>query len=128
MHMIDLTPVLQAVITLAAALITYRLVPWLKARMTETQYSQMLSVVDTLVYAADKLYRTGKIQDKLDYVQNQLIERGYEIDRAAIEAAVTELDMLQDIESEIKTESEITLYQDVEDDKEVDDNASGKQE
>lgn len=100
MHMIDLTPVLQAVITLAAALITYRLIPWLKARMSETQYSQLLMAVDMLVYAADKLYKTGVIKDKLSYVENELARRGFDIDRAAIEAAVTELDLLQEGEKD----------------------------
>ena len=106
MHTIDLTPILQAVITLAAALITYRLVPWLKARMTEAQYSQMLAVVETLVYAAEKLYETGVIQDKLEYVQHELAARGYEIDRAAIEAAVySNLDFYKEEEEATENES-----------------------
>ena len=96
MHTIDLTPIMQAVITLAAALITYRLIPWLKAQMSETQYQRLLSVVDTLVYAADKLYKTGVIDNKLEYVQHELARRGFDLDRAAIEAAVTELDLLQE--------------------------------
>ncbi len=96
---IDLTPIMQAVITLAAALITYRLIPWLKAQMSETQYQRMLTVVDTLVYAADKLYKTGIIKNKLEYVEHEMAVRGFVVDRAAIEAAVTELDMIQEQES-----------------------------
>lgn len=98
MQNIDLTPILQAVIALAAALITYRLVPWLKAQMSEAQYQRMLSVVDTLVYAADKLYKTGVINSKLEYVEHEMAVRGFVVDRAAIEAAVTELDIMQEKE------------------------------
>lgn len=103
MHTIDLTPILQAVITLAAALITYRLVPWLKARTSEAQYQRMQSVVETLVYAAEKLYETGVIKDKLDYVQTQLMERGFDVDRAAIEAAVfSNLDFYDEAKEDVE--------------------------
>lgn len=91
---IDLTPILQAIIALLAALVTYRLIPWIKARTTESQYAHMTALVETLVFAAEKLYDVGGIENKLEYVQDQLRARGFEVDRAAIEAAVKELDLL----------------------------------
>ena len=39
--MIDLTPIFQAVLALLAALITYKLIPWIKARTTNEQQARI---------------------------------------------------------------------------------------
>lgn len=91
MHNIDLTPVLQAVISLAALLITYRLIPWLKAKMSAEKQAYFAAVVKTLVYAAEQIYKADKGAEKLAYVQRELEARGFDVDTAAIEAAVREL-------------------------------------
>ncbi|MEG1813796.1 MAG: phage holin, LLH family [Clostridia bacterium] len=88
---IDLTPLFQAVIAVLAALITGKLLPWIKVRTNEVQRERLAAIVHTLVYAAQQLYKNGEIQDRLDYVQEALLERGYTADRDAIEAAVREL-------------------------------------
>ena len=41
--MIDLTPIITAVIAIIVALITYRLVPWIKAHTNETQQNILFS-------------------------------------------------------------------------------------
>lgn len=91
MQNIDLTPVLQAVISLAALLITYRLIPWLKAKMSAEKQAYFAAVVKTLVYAAEQIYKADKGAEKLAYVQRELEARGFDVDTAAIEAAVREL-------------------------------------
>lgn len=48
----------------------------------------MRLVVKMLVYAAEQIYGDGRGKDKLQYVKDQLIERGYDIDLDEIEAAV----------------------------------------
>ena len=88
---IDLTPVLQAVIGLLAALITYRLVPWIQARTTSEQQALMNATIRTLVFAAEQIYGAGGGEEKMKYVQEQLKRRGFDVDLAAIEAAVREL-------------------------------------
>lgn len=93
--MIDLTPILQAVVTLCAAVITCWLVPLLRSRMSQSRFERLTAVVETLVYAADKLYRTGVIDSKTDYVRFGLESRGYTYDRAAVEAAVKQLDLME---------------------------------
>lgn len=85
---IDLTKIFEAVITLLAALITYRLVPWIKSRTNENQQLMLQSIVRTLVFAAEQLYGAGHGEEKLDYVCKQLQERGYTVDRDEIEATV----------------------------------------
>ena len=87
---IDLTPVFQAIIALLAALVTYKLVPWIKARTTESQQALLSATVRTLVYAAEQLYGAGKGAEKLDYVIVGLEKRGFTADRDAIEGAVAE--------------------------------------
>lgn len=89
--MIDLTDILQAVIALIVAMITYKLIPWLKARTTESQQKVLLAVTRTLVFAAEQLYGAGKGPEKLAWVEEELAKRGYTVDTAAIESMVREL-------------------------------------
>lgn len=92
MQTIDLTPVLQAVISLAAVLITALLIPWLKTKLSLEQQQKFAAVVRTLVYAAEQIYSTEKSgSNKLAYVKRELESRGYTVDEAVIEAAVREL-------------------------------------
>ena len=88
---IDLTPIIQAVIALLAALVTYKLVPWIKARTSAEQQAMLGAMVRTLVYAAEQIYGAGRGAEKLDYVIGELRARGFDADRAAIEAAVREM-------------------------------------
>lgn len=87
---IDLTPIFQAIIALLAALVTYKLVPWIKSKTTAEQQALLSATVRTLVYAAEQLYGAGKGAEKLDFVVGELEKRGFTADRAEIEAAVAE--------------------------------------
>ena len=87
-NMIDLTPIVQAVLALMAALITYKLIPWIKAKTTAEQRQLLMAMTSTLVFAAEQLYGAGAGEQKLDYVVSQLEQRGFTADRAAIEAVV----------------------------------------
>lgn len=86
--MIDLTPILQAILALLAALITYKLIPWIKAKTSLEQQNLLLSVTSVLVFAAEQIYGAGCGEDKLDYVIAELENRGFTADRAAIEAVI----------------------------------------
>ena len=88
---IDLTPIIQAIIALLAALVTYRLVPWLKAHTSESQHTLMMSVLYGFVAAAENLYKQGRVTDKLQWVHERMIAHGYDIDVATIETAVADL-------------------------------------
>ena len=85
---IDLTPFFQAVLALLAALITYKLIPWIKARTTESQQATIRALVKTLVFAAEQIYGAGNGKEKLRYVQGALEEAGFDINADEIEAAV----------------------------------------
>ena len=90
MNTIDITPVVNAVIALAATVVSVFLIPWIKSKTTAEQQALLSATVRTLVYAAEQLYGAGKGAEKLDYVIKELEARGFTADRAAIEAAVAE--------------------------------------
>lgn len=85
---IDLTPIIEALLMLIAGLITYKLLPWIKARATTEQLAAMDTATTILVFAAEQIYGAGKGAEKLDYVIKELEKRGFTADRAAVEAAV----------------------------------------
>lgn len=88
MELIDLTPVVQAVLALLATLVTARLIPWIKSRTTAQQQQALAAAADVLVYAAEQVYGAGHGAEKLAYVADGMAARGYAVDMAAIEAAV----------------------------------------
>ncbi len=89
---IDLTPVLQAIIALLAALVTYKLIPWIKAKTTEKQQENLQAAVHVAVYAAEQIFGAGHGEEKLDYALEKLNEAGFNVEkdlvREAIETAV----------------------------------------
>lgn len=85
---IDLTPLFQALIGFLAALVTYKLIPWIKARTTAQQQDLLRAAVSVAVYAAEQLYGAGQGKEKLLYVKGQLAKKGYHVDIDEIEAAV----------------------------------------
>lgn len=88
---INLTPIFQAVITLIASLITYKLIPLIRSKTNANQRALLKATIRTLVFAAEQLYGAGNGEDKLRYVSNELLKRGFVVDVAAIEGAVKEL-------------------------------------
>lgn len=85
---IDLTKIFIAIIELMAAIITYKLIPLIKAKTTEKQRALLEAAVETAVFAAEQIYGAGEGAKKLDYAVAWLHERGYDISRAEIEACV----------------------------------------
>lgn len=111
---INLTPIIQAILALMAALITYRLIPWIKARTTAAQQSNIRAAVKVLVFAAEQLYGAGKGKEKLQYVRDRLREQGFDVDTDEIEAAVGEyinhgLSFTETVEGEAEIEDDYEL-------------------
>lgn len=87
---IDLTPIIRAILALLAAIVTYKVIPWIKARTTNEQQTLLKAVTKSFVFAAEQLYGAGRGSEKLDYVVRSLEEQGYTADRAMIEATIKE--------------------------------------
>lgn len=88
---IDLTPLFQAIITILGLVITYKVTPWLKAKLTESQFNYLKSATRSAVFSAEQLYGAGKGPEKLKYVIGQLEKKGFTIDKDVIEEYVYEL-------------------------------------
>lgn len=88
---IDLTTIINAVIALLAAIVTYRVIPWIKAKTTNEQQAYIRALVKAGVYAAEQIYNTdGMGTKKMEYVKNFLLGYGFDINVTEIEAAVKE--------------------------------------
>lgn len=79
--MIDLTPIANAAITLATALITAFLIPYIKSKTTTEQQSQIKAWARIAVSAAEQIYSgPGRGAEKKEYVQSFLQSKGYKVD------------------------------------------------
>ena len=88
--MIDLTPIINAIIALLGAIITVKVIPWIKAKTTNEQQMMLRAAIKTLVFAAEQMYGAGKGSEKMDFVISNLVKQGFTADRVEIEAAVGE--------------------------------------
>ena len=86
--MINLTGAINAILALLAAVITYKVIPWIKAKTTNEQQMFIEATVRTLVFAAEQIYGAGHGREKMEYVVEKLEEKGYTVDTDDIEAAV----------------------------------------
>lgn len=94
--MYDITPIIEAVAALIAALITAFLVPYIKSKTTAEQQKEINAWVKIAVSAAEQIFKgSGRGEEKKQYVIAWLKERGVTVDEneldALIEAAVYEL-------------------------------------
>ena len=87
--MTDLTPIVEAVITLLAALITAFLSPFIKTKVSNEKYAEIMLWVQVAVDAAEMLYTgTGRGAEKKQYVLDFLADKGYKLDVNSIEALI----------------------------------------
>ena len=84
MTIYDITPIIEAVAALIAALITAFVIPYIKGKTTANQQQQINAWVRIAVTAAEQIYTgSGRGAEKKEYVINWL--------DALIEAAVYDL-------------------------------------
>lgn len=89
MNMIDITPIVNAVIALLAAGVSVFLIPWIKSKTTDAQRKELLEWVKIGVAAAEQLYKgQGRGEEKKKYVLEFLASMGFTVDEEAINAAI----------------------------------------
>ena len=98
--MTDLTPIVNAVIALIAAIITTFLIPWIKSKIDAAKLAQIVEWVGIAVRAAEQIYNeSGMGEKKKQYVLDFLADKGFTLDsnsiNAMIEAAVKNLNIEQ---------------------------------
>ena len=93
--MINLTPLIKALVGVAAVAVSLFLIPWLRSKTTAEQRGDLLKWVDIAVAAAQQLYYQCSGQTRLEYALSLLNEQGFDVDlrqvRDAVEAAVLKL-------------------------------------
>ena len=86
--MFDFTPLVEALIGLAAAAITMVLIPWLKERYGNEVLEKAKGWVQIGVLAAEKLYGAGEGDKKLAYVTEFLAQHKIKLDIDTLKALV----------------------------------------
>ena len=86
--MTDLTPIINAIVALLAAVITAFVVPWLKKKTAQQDRETMLAWVEIAVAAAQQLFYKLDGASRKEYVIEFLAERGYSVDEGALDAAI----------------------------------------
>lgn len=93
--MIDLTPIINAVIGIAAAVVTAYVIPWLKSKTDAAERKELLAWADIAVAAAQQLYHHLDGETRKAYALSFLQDKGFDIDDQsvvdAMEAAVLKL-------------------------------------
>lgn len=105
--MIDFTPIVEAIITLAATAITVFLIPWLRERYGNEKLEKAKNWVQIAVYAAEKLYGAGNGDQKLAYAEQVLKQHNIILDMDTIKAMVdAEIKKMEQAENGILLEGE----------------------
>lgn len=100
---IDITPLLQAIITLLATIVTYKLIPLIKSKLSEHQLEIARTIAHVTVLAVEQLYKDMDGEYKLDTAMSQaeqaLANNGILVDtdtlRSLIESEVFEKNVLE---------------------------------
>lgn len=97
--MLDFTPLLEAVISLAVAAITVFLIPWLRNKYGAETLNKAKSFVEVAVYAAEKAYGAGNGAQKLAYVEKFLAEKKIKLDfntlKVLVDAEIKKLEQAE---------------------------------
>ena len=93
--MVNLTPIVNATIALAAAFITAFVIPWLKRKTDEQEMQELLKWAEIAVMAAQQLYYQADGEKRLQHALGILADKGFDVHdkavRSAVEAAVLQL-------------------------------------
>lgn len=84
----NITPIINAVIALIAALISAFVIPWIKKKAAACDLEQMQAWTKIAVAAAEQLYTTLQGDVKKQYVMKYLAEKGYNVNDEDIENAI----------------------------------------
>ena len=96
MNTIDITPIIEALIGIIAAVVSAFLIPGIKSKTTDAQRKELVAWTKIGVAAAEQIFTgDGRGQEKKQYVLDFLASKGLKVDEDsidnAIEAAVKQL-------------------------------------
>lgn len=87
--MIDLTPVLEALVSLVVVIITCVVVPYIRKKTSQETFEEIREWVKIAVLAAEQIYNgNGRGTEKKAYVVEFLKSKGFTIDSASIDVLI----------------------------------------
>lgn len=87
--MINITPIVEAVFALLAAIITAVVIPYIKNRTTAQQQAEINAWVRIAVTAAEQVYKgTGRGEEKKAFVLEWLKSHGVTVDTEKLDALI----------------------------------------
>lgn len=87
--MYDITPIVEAVAALIAALITAFVIHYIRSKTTAQQQAEINAWVKIAVSAAEQIYKgSGRGEEKKAYVIQWLREHGITVDEAKLDALI----------------------------------------
>ena len=98
--MIDLTPLIEAIIALVAVIITAYVIPMLKKKMSAEEYELLMKIAEQGVLAAEQIMSGSKLGKEkkeyvINYIKTTLKEKNMTVNmediNTAIEAAVKQI-------------------------------------
>jgi hypothetical protein len=115
MQLIDLTPIVLAIIALAVSVVTVKVVPVIKAKLTSTEIDNLVKWASIGVKAAEQLYKNGSItkEERKAKVLKFLQYKGYNINLDEVDAAIES--SVNDLPHLLVSESDVTEVKEVED-------------
>lgn len=93
MSNINITPIIEIIIALIATVFTVLVIPWIKTKISASQYEFLQKIAETAVNAAEAIFIGTKLgKDKLKYVTEYLEafceEKGWKYDEATLRQAI----------------------------------------
>lgn len=85
---LDLSGILQALITLAATLVTSFLIPYIKEKLTLEKQEKLKKWTEIAVAAAEQIYGSKTGQQKKEYVISFLLSKGIVVDVDEVTAMI----------------------------------------
>ncbi len=85
----DITPILEAIIGLAATVVTCLLIPYIRSKTTAQEQKEINNWVRIAVAAAEQIFAgDGRGEEKYQYVISVLREHGLDVDESRIKALI----------------------------------------
>ena len=85
----DITPIVQSIISLVAVIITCALIPYVKSKLSQDELNEIRAWTRIAVIAAEQLYKgNGRGEEKKAYVVKFLNDKGFKLDTESIDALI----------------------------------------
>lgn len=74
-----ITKLVEAIVTVVIVLISAYVIPWLKGKIGEDKYNQIVAFAETCVRSAEKIYCQEQYLQKKEYVVEMVTKKAGEI-------------------------------------------------